>query len=196
MGSQIEGKQVLKKKMKIKSDKKKAILMTLLLVNETPKVNNDRTETGCCPRFNPEPWDEQTFVFENKMFVKAETKSFLHIPLNIGTVFPRVWQKIEQEQANGDMFLVLSHDLSAWKEEHYFAVTKDIAGEEMTRLSGTFLTKVFEGPFQNTKKWVKQAEEYVKSKGKRMKKLYFFYTTCPKCAKHFGKNYVVAFIEI
>ncbi len=74
-------------------------------INETPKVNMDRSETGCCPRFNPEPWDEQTFVFDNKLFVTADTKSFLR-----------------------------------------------------------------------------------KSKGKTMKKIYFFYTTCPKCAKYFGKK--------
>jgi len=25
---------------------------------------------------------------------------------------------------------------------------------------------------------------------------FFYYTTCPKCAKHYGKNYVVAFAEV
>ncbi len=167
-----------------------------MMTNELPKMNMDRAETGCCPRFNPEPWDQQTFVFENKLFVKARTISFWHIPLNMGAVFPRVWKKIEQEQAVGDSFLVLSYDPSPWRGEHYFAVERDVSGEEMVRLSGAFLTKVFEGPFSEAKNWVRQAEEYVKSRGKIMKKLYFFYTTCPKCAKHYGKNYVVAFVEV
>jgi hypothetical protein len=26
--------------------------------------------------------------------------------------------------------------------------------------------------------------------------LYFFYMTCPKCAKHYGKNYVVAVAKV
>jgi len=34
------------------------------------------------------------------------------------------------------------------------------------------------------------------NKNKILKKLYFFYTTCPKCAKHYGKNYVIAFAEV
>lgn len=167
-----------------------------MTINELPKINMDKTETGCCPKFDPQGWDEQTFVFENKLFVKAKTISFLHMPLNIGSVYPKIFKKIETEQAIGNGFVVLSYDPSPWKGEHYFAVTKDIPGEEMTRLSGTYLTKVFEGPFKQARSWMKQMEEYVKSKDKTIKKLYFFYTTCPKCAKHYGKNYVVAFAEI
>jgi hypothetical protein len=38
--------------------------------------------------------------------------------------------------------------------------------------------------------------EYVKSRGREVKKLYFYYTTCPKCAKKYGKNYVVLLAEV
>jgi len=61
----------------------------------------------------------------------------------------------------------------------------------MARMSGTFLSKVFEGPFKNAGKWVKQMKRYVKSQGKELKKMYFFYTTCPACARVYGKNYTV-----
>ena len=165
--------------------------------NELPKMSLDNSETGCCPKFNPEPWDEKSFVFDKKLFVKAKTRNFLHIPLNMGSVIPRTWKKIEQVGAGSkDSFLMLSYDPSPWTGEHYFSAEKEVSGEDMVSLSGTFLTKVFEGPFKDAKKWVKAMEEYVKSKGKSVKKLYFFYTTCPKCAKHFCKNYVVAFAEI
>jgi len=66
----------------------------------------------------------------------------------------------------------------------------------MTTLSGTFLTKVFEEPYQNVGKWAKEMEEYVKSKDQKLEKLYFSYTTCPKYAKAYGKNYVVLFGQI
>jgi len=66
----------------------------------------------------------------------------------------------------------------------------------MSTLSGTFLTKVFEGPFQNVGIWAKEMEKYIKSKNQKLIKLYFSYTTCPKCAKEFGKNYVVLFGQI
>lgn len=28
------------------------------------------------------------------------------------------------------------------------------------------------------------------------KKVYFFYTICPKCAKYYGKNYVIGVAEV
>ena len=66
----------------------------------------------------------------------------------------------------------------------------------MAHLTGDYLTKVFEGPYKNVPTWEKEMEGFVKSKGKQVKKTYFFYTTCPKCAKIYGKNYVVAVSEI
>ncbi len=39
---------------------------------------------GCCPRFDPAPWDSQEVTFENRLFVKDRVRSFLHIPLNCG----------------------------------------------------------------------------------------------------------------
>jgi hypothetical protein len=39
-------------------------------------------------------------------------------------------------------------------------------------------------------------DQYVKASGKKTKKYYFYYTTCPKCAKKYGNNYVVAFAEV
>jgi hypothetical protein len=107
------------------------------------------------------------------------------------------WKMIENaEAAPTDEFLMLSTDPSPWRGEHYFAVTKDIAGADMVTMSGSFLTKVFEGPYKDAGKWAKEMVQVVNDAGKELKKLYFFYTTCPKCAKRFGKNYVVAFAEV
>jgi hypothetical protein len=33
-------------------------------------------------------------------------------------------------------------------------------------------------------------------KDKEIEKIYFYYTTCPKCAKLYGKNYTVIFAKI
>ena len=66
----------------------------------------------------------------------------------------------------------------------------------MVKLSGEFLTKVFEGPYREAGKWVREMEQFVSSNDRQLQKLYFFYTTCPRCAKHYGKNYVVVFAEV
>ena len=165
-------------------------------VNQIPKIDMSNNETDCCPKFDPEPWDNKEFTFENKLFAKANTINFLHMPLNMGSVMTKSWKKIQEADAVAEEFIMLSYDPSSWKGEHYFAVTKEIEGMENVRLSGTYITKVFEGEFKEAGKWIKEMENFVKEKGKTQKKLYFFYTTCPKCAKHYGKNYVVGFAEV
>jgi len=165
--------------------------------NALPKQDLDKSETGCCPKFDPKPWEGQTFTFDKKLFVKAKTINLLHIPLNMGSVITKTWEKIQKAGVNSkDEFVMLSTDPSPWVGEHYFAVNKDVPDAEMACLSGTYLTKVFEGPFKEARNWVKQTQEFVKSKGKNLQNLYFYYTTCPKCAKHYGKNYVVAFAQV
>lgn len=162
-----------------------------MLTNEIPKFDVSDNETGCCPRFQPEPWDRKELHFEDKPFVKASTVSLFHMPLNMGSVFSRTWDAIKETHADEGGFLVLSHEDSAWHAEHLFAVSKDVPDAKMVRLSGDFLTKVFEGPYSDARKWCTEMESYVRDKGKRLETLYFFYTTCPSCAKHYGKNYVV-----
>jgi hypothetical protein len=157
---------------------------------------HENAEKGCCPRFNPEPWDKKEVTFKDKLFIKDHVTSFLHIPLNFGKVMVRNMEKISQAQALPAEPLMLSDGNSLWGEDIYIAVAKDVPGAEMIKVSGTFLTQVFEGPYKNIHQWVRQMTDYVRQKGKEMKKLYFFYTTCPKCAKYYGKNYVVLLAQI
>ncbi|NNC36612.1 MAG: hypothetical protein EX271_11250 [Acidimicrobiales bacterium] len=167
-----------------------------LVVNELPQYDMSDNPTDCCPRFNPEDWDDRDLLFREKLFVRTETRSIAHIPLNMGKVFGKTFTAIEDAGAQDmDQFIVLSREVSAWKAEHFFAVTKAVPGENMVRLSGDFHTKVFEGPYREAKHW---HEELVESVGGDMKKppdVYFFYTTCPKCAKKYGKNYLVGIVR-
>ena len=154
------------------------------------------SETGCCPRFVPEPWDEKEVTFQDKLFVQDRVRSIFHIPLNFGKVIVRNMELIQKADALTPEPFMLSDENSLWGADVYIAVSKDVPGAKMTKISGTYLTKVFDGPFKNIRQWITQMTEYVKSKNKQLKKIYFFYTTCPKCAKHYGKNYVVLLAEI
>ena len=167
-----------------------------MLTNETPRFDATENETGCCPRFHPEAWNNQTLHFKNKPFVKASTISLFHVPLNMGAAFTRTWDAIKNAHADNGEFLVLSHDDSAWHAEHLFAVSKEVPDGEMVHLSGDFLTKVFEGPYSDARKWCAEMERYVEEKGNHVETMYFFYTTCPRCAKHYGKNYVVGVAKV
>lgn len=150
----------------------------------------------CCPQFDPTPWNEATFTWEGKRFVKDRVTSFLHIPLNFGGVMKRNMESIEALEAEPATPMVLSDENSLWGADVYIEVTKDIPNATMATISGIFLSKVFEGPYQNMRNWIADMQAFVSARGKSMKKMYFFYTTCPKCAKKYGKNYVVILAQI
>lgn len=145
----------------------------------------------CCPEFNPEPWDEKTLAWENKRFVKDRVRSVLHIPLNFGAVMTRNIGVIAAAQAKPENMVVLSDENSLWGADVYIEATKDIPGANMATLSGRFVSKVFEGPYRDMGKWIQEMKAFLAAKGVNLGKLYFYYTTCPKCAKKHGKNYVV-----
>lgn len=152
--------------------------------------------TGCCDPFDPAPWQEKEITWNDKIFVKDHVTSFLHIPLNMGKKIVKNMELIEKAGAKAPYQLMLTDEKSLWGSDIYIDVAKDVPEAQMAKISGTFLTKVFEGPYQNVGKWAQEMGEYVKSKGKEIKKIYFSYTTCPKCAKAYGKNYVVLFAQI
>lgn len=152
--------------------------------------------TGCCDPFDSEPWQDKEITWQNKIFVKDHVASFLHIPLNMGKKMIKNMELIEKANAKASQQLMLTDEKSLWGVDIYIEVSRDVPGTQMATLSGTFLTKVFEGPYQNAGKWAIEMKEYVKGKNKELKKLYFSYTTCPACAKAYGKNYVVLFAQI
>ncbi|MFH2085391.1 MAG: hydrolase [bacterium] len=159
-----------------------------MTLNHVPKLSKDNS-TGCCPRFNPEEWDGQTFEFKDKLFVRGITHSFFYMPLDMSKMMTKTWAAITAAGADSkDEFVMLSLDVSPWKCEHLLSVTKEVPGQDNVKLTGKYRAKVFEGPFQDAPKWIKA----MNAKGK----VYLYYTTCPKCMKVYGKNYVVAFALI
>jgi hypothetical protein len=150
-----------------------------------------KKENCCCPEFNPEPWDEKEIKWENKKFVTDRVCSFFHIPLNFGQIMKRIMNKIEASDVKCEDMLCLTDEDSLWGTNVFVDVSGDVKDGKMTSISGTFISKVFEGPYRDMGKWIKEMEKFVQSKGKEIKMQYYYYTTCPRCAKKYGKNYVV-----
>ncbi|OGD22549.1 MAG: hypothetical protein A2Y70_06290 [Candidatus Aminicenantes bacterium RBG_13_64_14] len=145
----------------------------------------------CCPKFDPAPWDDKTFEWKDKKFVKDRVFSIFNIPMNFGAVMKRLDRKTRESSAAIPDYMCLSDHTSKWNMEVYLAVDKEIPGGDNVTLSGNFLSKVYEGPFQNTGKWCKDFEALAISRNLNIDKWYMWYTTCPKCGKKYGKNYVV-----
>jgi hypothetical protein len=158
----------------------------------------NQNSSQCCPEFNVDKWNEKEIIWNDKLFIKGNVISFFHMPLNMGNVITKMWNKIEKAEAGPsiDEFLLLCYDPSAFKTEVYMTVTKEVPGEESVKISGTFYTKVFDGPYQKVPEFIKEMEAYVALKEKSIKKIYIQYAYCPKCSKKYGHNYMILFAEV
>lgn len=160
--------------------------------NALPHYDDSINTTGCCPRFNAEGRDGQDLHFENKEFLRATTRSALHVPLKPGSVFSRIQGRIRAAKAyDPNNFVVSSRDLSPWEAEHLFPVSAEVPDEDAVKLTGDFVTEVFEGPCRSAKDWYGEIQATAREKGATTDEIYFFCTTCPKCAKAYGKTYVI-----
>lgn len=155
-----------------------------------------QADPNCCPEFDPIPWDNKMFEWKNKTFIVDNVCTFFYMPLNFSRVMKRLNKRIENASAKNEDRLGLSHHTSKWNMDVYIAVDKTIPGINNKSLSGRYYSKVYEGPYSDTGKWCKDYEHHVKSKDLQIKKWFMWYTTCPKCVKKYGKNYVVIISEV
>jgi len=157
---------------------------------------NNQNQKECCPKFDPAPWDDKIFEWQDKKFIKDKVCTLFYMPVNFGAVIKRMMAKVEAAGAKTPDNICLSDHTSKWNMNLYLAVDKEIPGAENMTLSGKFWSKVYEGNFRETGKWCKDYEALAKSKGMNIKKMYMWYTTCPKCEKKYGKNYVAIMGEV
>lgn len=122
---------------------------------------------------------------------QGQGEDALFYPPQFRGVITRLNEKAEKAGATIPDNLCLSDDTSRWNMDIYLAVDRDIPDAENVTLTGKFLCKVYEGPFSDTGKWCRDFESYAKERDFTVKKWYMWYTTCPKCARNYGKNYVV-----
>lgn len=155
-----------------------------------------KNEEICCPEFEPELWEDKVVEWDNKKFITCSVKTFMYMPIGFGKAMTKLTGLIDSAGAEFVDAMCLSNNTSKWNMNIYLAVDKEISGVENITLSGKFFCKVFEGPFNETGKWMSEFTKFLKSKGIENKEIYMWYTTCPKCAKKYGKNYVVIVARI
>ncbi|KAL3791767.1 hypothetical protein ACHAWO_012975 [Cyclotella atomus] len=174
---------------------------------------DDAANDTCCLPFDPSLWqddegnDYKVLHWDEKPFVKDGTYCCLHVPLNFGKAVTRSMNKIDnvpEAKVPKDQFMILSECTSPWYSNVYVSVaTAKVEGATVETISGDFLAKAFEGDYSNIRKWVKEMKTLLPKVRESMdgekdsaakssaNKFYFYYPTCPKCAKKYGKNHVV-----
>ena len=162
---------------------------------------NKLDNNECCPKFNQKKWDEKTFKWEHKQFIKASVPTFFHIPLPplIGKKITNMMKMAEDSkklETNKEDILLLFADPSAFRSDMYLSVTDKVPNANNTGISGTFMSKVFDGAYKEVPKFLKQMRAYLNKQHKKAKNYYVHYAYCPKCAKEAGHNYMVLFAEV
>jgi hypothetical protein len=164
-------------------------------------LEKEATIVECCPKFHPEKWDEKTFYWDQKPFIKESVPEFFHIPYPpmIGKKITKMMKLAEGAhmiEENKEDVLLLFTDPHPFKSNIYLSVTGSVPNANNTTLSGTFISKVFDGDYNDIPKFIKQMNTYLDGKNKKAKSYYVHYAYCPKCAEREGHNYMVFFAQV
>lgn len=160
-----------------------------------------KMKNECCPVFHPEKWNNKNFNWNHKQFIKTSVPTLFHIPFPpmIGKKISKMMKMAEDSNKlleNMEDVLLLFTDPHPFKSEIYLSVTGDVPNSNNTTISGTFMSKVFDGSYNTIPKFIKQMDEYLSALNKKSKKYYVHYAYCPKCSKKYGNNYMILFAEV
>ncbi|MFZ6013207.1 MAG: hydrolase [Bacteroidota bacterium] len=154
----------------------------------------------CCALFHSEQWDNVRHSWSEKPFLKDSVPEIFHVPLpgSYPKAIARMWKRAKEAGAapGPHDFLLLAHDPSAFKAELYMAVTKDIEGADSVKITGDFLSKVYEGSYGDVPKCLRKTDEFLAANSMVSKKYYIYFPYCPECAKKYGHNYIVVLAEV
>lgn len=139
----------------------------------------------CCPEFDVSKWDKKREVWENRMFIKETMPTLFHMPFppTIGKKITRMYKLVDKADAHlpdKSDTLILFRDPSAFRSE----------------ISGTFVSRVFDGKYNEIPKFIKEMDRYLNESGESAKDYYIHYAYCPLCAKKYGHNYLTLFAKV
>ncbi len=164
----------------------------------------ENSSQECCPEFDIGKWDKKTFVWDGKNFIRESMPTLFHIPFPpmIGSKITKMMELASKEDkidSKKDEVLVLFQDPSAFKSNIYISVTENVSGANNCKITGTFIARVYDGPYGAVPKFIKEMNVYLEKEGKRIPKnyeYYIHYAYCPKCEKKYGHNYMILFAKI
>ena len=163
-------------------------------------MDKQNKEVYCCPVFDPAQWNEQMLTWENKMFIRGTMFQVLHYPFPgmIRRIMKKLWKQATEAGAETGQadFLMLTYDLSPWKCEFYMSVKQAVPGADNVQLSGTYFTKVFDGPYSMVPKYINEMDILLAQKDMLAKKYYIYSAACPLCDRRYEVNNIVVFAEI
>jgi len=150
----------------------------------------------CCPRLRPKDFDRRAFEWKDKPFYQTKYRSFFHIPLTYNSAVKNAIALLKGKKLAADPMLVLSGEETMFYSTLLVEMNKDDRRLPVRRLSGRYVSMIFQGKYSDTSKWIRTIVDYCNTEGRPAKELYFFYATCPKCAEYYGSAQVVIFAKV
>lgn len=162
------------------------------------------TNDICCPEFNVEKWNNKTFTWDQKPFIIESIPALFHIPFPpmIGSKITKMMKSVTEANKldpNKEDTLILFQDPSPFKTIIYFGVTGEVPGANNVSISGTFATRVYDGPFEAAPKFIQDMNSNLVKEGRNKPKdkdYFIHYAYCPKCAEKYKHNYMILFAKI
>jgi hypothetical protein len=153
-------------------------------------------ETGCCPRLKASEWHKKIHRWKKKPFYKTKYLSLFHIPLNYGSVVTQAVDHLDNTDLMETPAIMLAKEDGLFSSTLLISLKKTDNGLPVEKISGDFISLLFHGDYKDTGKWINKTLEYLKSIGKDTNDLFFWYVTCPGCAKEYGSAQTVIFAKI
>lgn len=158
--------------------------------------NENQSKLSCnCKPFIPLDFQDKELVWVDKLFIKDNVVSFCHVHLNMWSIINKNLKKIWISENQHDYKLILTDEKSLFGTDIYFEIWDKVKYKNTVKISWIFHTKVFEWSFRNIQKWKEEMIQYLDWKWKKASEIYYFFTTCPSCARKYWKNYVVLFAK-
>ncbi len=154
------------------------------------------TEEKCCPRLKKEDWDKKEVEWKEKPFYKTKYHSLFHIPINFGAVVGKAMEEITSRGLDEEPAMTFSKEESIFSSTLLIALKRDAKDLETERLSGKYISMIFENGYRQTPKWIREVEKYIEGQGKVAKDFLFWYVTCPRCARKYGKTQTVILAKV
>ncbi|TET28262.1 hypothetical protein E3J68_03285 [Candidatus Aerophobetes bacterium] len=154
------------------------------------------TEEKCCPQLKKEDWDKKEVEWKEKPFYKTKYHSLFHIPINFGGVVRKAMEEITSRDLDEEPAMMFSKEESMFSSTLLISLKRDAKDLETERLSGKYISMIFENGYRQTPKWMRELGKYIEGQGKVAKDFLFWYVTCPRCARKYGKTQTVIFAKV
>lgn len=153
----------------------------------------ERQRRGELSHFKPELWDKKQFVWGNKRFIQKRVLSLFYRPLNFCRIMKWLEKRVEKAGGEHPDALCLVSINSPWSMTLNYAVNREIPGCNNCILSGTWISRVYEGTFRSG--LTDEFNNWTLQEGFSIKRIYYWYTACLKCADKSYKEYTVVLAE-